>query len=245
MKQIIVIAFAASTILSLLLNNNQPVHGQNTKPTVTIYQPAADIEAYLAQQFCSTQLCVEADWQQWLHISPKHPWTIDDLRMINHILTSTIEVLEKEGVDGRSLLSGYKFRRQHGEYIQGHPGRIAVINHTRQEIILADAAFLRLRGFSIYHELGHAVDARMKRQLTAEFHTLIGSDMVNRQTAVGFWMNQRSQNDLEEATADAFALWIITTYEDGYRPVFVGTPLDTHFEGIVKTFETALLNSQE
>ena len=241
MKQIIVTSLATVAMLLLFLNIDQPVHGQGSVQTIATYQPATDVQAYLAQQFCSVQLCGEAGWQQWLHISPEHPWTIDELMMLNHILASTIEALEGVGVDGRNLLSGYKFRRQHGEHIQGHPGRIAVVNHASQEITLADAAFVRLRGFYIYHELGHVVDARMGRQLTTQFHTLVGSDMVNRQTAVGFWMNQHSQHDLEEATADAFALWVIITYEDGYQPVFAGTPPNTNYERIVDAFVNTVL----
>ena len=35
-------------------------------------------------------------------------------------------------------------------YIIGHEGRLAVVNHTTQEITLADAAFKRLHGFYIF-----------------------------------------------------------------------------------------------
>lgn len=181
---------------------------------------------------CSPQVCLEGDWQQWIIVTPESTWTDEELAMLDGILTAVITSLNQQGLDGRTLLSGYRFRRQPGEYVTGHQGRIAVVNHDWQEITLSDAAFKRLHGFYIIHELGHVVDQRTNRQLSATFHAHIGSDLQNQATATGFWLNLPAKNDLEEATADAFALLIVADYSPGYRPVFAFTPVTSDFEGI-------------
>lgn len=59
-------------------------------------------------------------------------------------------------------------------------------------------------------------------------------------TAAGYWLNLAAKEDLEEATADAFALWIMSTYEAGFRLVFVSTPLTADYEGITAALATSL-----
>lgn len=173
---------------------------------------------------CAPQICPEGDWAQWLIVSPESSWAAEEVAQVVEIFTAVIDSLNQQGLDGYTLLSGYRFRRQAGEYLADRPGDIAVVNHTTQEITLADAAFKRLHGFYIIHELGHVVDQRTGRQLTANFHTHIGSDLQNHITAEGYWLNLHAQNDLEEATADAFALQVMSTHAPGYRPVLPTHP---------------------
>ncbi|MAU00486.1 MAG: hypothetical protein CL608_25365 [Anaerolineaceae bacterium] len=194
----------------------------------------------LEQSFCAPQICGEAGWQQWIIVTPGDSWQTDELILLRDILTTVIDALDQQGLDGRSLLSGYRFQRQQGEYIIGHPGRVAVVNHTTQEITLADASFKRLRGFYIFHELGHVIDWRTERQLSTAFHIMVGSDQTQSATADGYWLNQAAEHDLEEAVADAFALWIMSNYGGDYRPVFAHTPVTTDYEGITRTFSTSL-----
>lgn len=217
-----------------------------TVPRPDRADPAARLSPQVANileySFCTPQLCGDGAWQQWIIISPDNPWEAEELMALSEILTAVIESLEQQGLDGRGLLSGYRFQRQHGEYIVGRQGRIAVVNHTSQKIILADAAFKRLRGFPIIHELGHVIDQRAERQLSASFHSLVGSDQQARLTAANYWLNLAAKEDWEEATADAFALWVMSTYEADYRPVFAYTPLTTDYAGIIAAMDTSLDN---
>jgi hypothetical protein len=169
-------------------------------------------------------------------ISTESSWQAEESAMLNGILEATIGLLDEMGFDGRSLLSGYEFRRHSGEYISedaaGEENRIAVVNHEQQVVTLADAAFKRLHGFYIIHELGHIVDHRTGRQLSAAFHSLAGSDRETGKTAAGYWLNLHAESDLEEATADAFALWVMAGYEPGYKPIFAFTPVTADYAGI-------------
>jgi hypothetical protein len=178
--------------------------------------------------------------QNWFIVSAEQTWEAEEIVMIQELLTTVISALDEQGLDGQALLTGYRFRRQHGEYITGYPGRIAVVNHETQEITLADAAFKRLHGFYIIHELGHVVDRRTGRQLTTTFHNLASSDMEHRSTAPGYWLNLHAEHDLEEATADAFALWILSIYDAGYRPFFAHTPATADYAEITAVLVTSL-----
>jgi hypothetical protein len=247
-------SFGLVTILVLLFIPNQLFSGSQTTsetdsvsaavPELNKAAPAVlispKVKSVLEETFCSSLVCGKSDWQQWVIISSEHPWEAEELRTISEILTAVIEPLNQLGYDGRALLSGYRFQRQHGEYIIGHEGRIAVVNHTAREITLADAAFKRLHGFYIIHELGHIVDRRTGRQLSAAFHSQAGSNQTTRMTAEGYWLNLAAREDLEEATADAFALWIMGTYDTGYRPVFAYTPLTADYDGIEVAMESSL-----
>lgn len=203
-----------------------------TEPTKTVNN--------IEQSSCSPPVCDESGWQQWIIVTPESTWKAEELVMLEGILTAVIESLNQQGLDGHGLISGYRFFRQPGEYLVDRPGHIAVVNHTSQEIILADAAFKRLRGFYIIHELGHVVDQRTGRDLSTTFHTQIGSDLEKRATADGFWLNLHAENDLEEATADAFALWIMATYAPGYQPIFAYMPLAVDYAGIKAALDVAL-----
>ena len=207
----------------------------------SVTQLSPQVMDVLEQVFCSPQVCGEGDWQQWIIITPDSPWAAEELVMLSDILTAVIDSLDRQGLDGRALLSGYRFRRQHEEYITGdHQDWAAVTNHTSQEITLADAAFKRLHGFYIIHELGHVIDQRTERQLSAAFHSLVSSDQQAQITAAGYLLNIAAQKDLEEATADAFALWVMSTYDAGFRVVFVSTPLTADYKGITAALAASL-----
>ena len=198
------------------------------------------VERFLSQTFCSPQICGTGSWQQWIIVAPNGDWEVGELEMLRDLVTAVIEALEQQGLDGRTLLNGYRFRRQHGEFIADNLGHVAVVNHTSQEITLADAAFKRLHGFYIIHELGHVVDYRSGRQLTANFHALAGSDLQAQQTAANYWLNLPARDDLEEATADGFALWIMSTFTASYRPAFAYTPQTTNYAGITTAMAASI-----
>lgn len=203
-----------------------------SQQTATEIQSTSEVENIFDGESSSLQASGRHDIQQWIILTPDQPWAAEELGVISDILTTVIRSLNDQGLDGRALLSNYRFRRQHGEYIVGHEGRIAVVNHEEQVITLADAAFKRLHGFYIIHELGHVVDERTSRQLTSKFHNLAGTDLDSGQTAEGYWLNLHGRDDLEEAAADAFALWILKEYDPDYKPVFAHTPPSTKYERI-------------
>jgi hypothetical protein len=169
-------------------------------------------------------------------------WSPEEKALVSEVWMNTSIALEEAGYDSQKVFSGYRFRRYRGQYVDGKEGRIALVRHHKKEIILADAAFLRLQGFYIYHELGHVADKHTDREINRLFHEKIGSKMSAdiKKTADGFWLNGHAHHDYEEATADAFALWVIMNYTDNYRPVFAGTPVTTDYEKIIDTFDSTI-----
>ncbi|MDX1414803.1 MAG: hypothetical protein R3293_11480 [Candidatus Promineifilaceae bacterium] len=182
------------------------------------------------------------DIEEWIVESEESHWSAAELAVVEETLLNTAQALDDAGYDGLSLLSGYHFRRQHQEFVDDIDGRIALVRHQQQEIILADTAFLRLQGYYIYHELGHVVDKRLERKLGERFHALAGSAVHadSQLTADGFWLNEHARTDQQEATADAFALWVVLNYTDNYKPVFWNTPYAVSYEMIVETMDRAL-----
>lgn len=178
----------------------------------------------------------------WIIDSRDSRWTVEELELVNFVLRNTFKALENAGFDGQELLNGYRFRRQQGEFVDGVDGRIALVRHQKREVILADSAFLRLQGFYIYHELGHIVDKRLDRELTQHFHEATGAANwdASHSTADGYWLNEHARADREEATADAFALWVVLNYTDNYKPVFWNTPNTINYEEILNTMEDAI-----
>lgn len=178
-----------------------------------------------------------ADLAQWIVEDKNSRWTVAELAALDQILSETLEALEAAGIDGEATMSGYRFRRSAGEYVEGTEGLVALVRHHEQTIYLSDAAFLRLDGFYIYHELGHVVDKRLGRELSARFHGQIGSKDV---TADGYWLREHAHEDREEATADAFALWVAVQRNGNRPPVFPGQPLSADIDTIAGTLARAL-----
>lgn len=178
----------------------------------------------------------------WVIESGDSYWTGEELNLVDQVLSNSISALDDAGYDGQNLLSGYRFRRQHNEFVDGIDGRIAVVRHNYQEIVLSDSAFKRLQGYYIYHELGHVVDKRLGREPTRRFHEIAGSGKNSGQeeTADGFWLNDHAHKDFSEATADAFALWVEMRYTNNSKPVFAHTPVTTDYQEIVRSFDLAI-----
>lgn len=198
---------------------------------------------YLDQEFCRDSLCAPGGWQAWIILEPDSILQEAELEMVRETLLTSIRALDEAGFDGRSLLSGYRFRRYHGEYVDGDPGSIGRLYHETQEVVLADTAFMRLWGFYLYHEIGHIVDRRLGSEPRRRFHRAIGSTRNDKdqQTADGYWMNDHARSDHGEAAADAIALWIVMRYTDNPRPVYWLMPNDTDYEQIAGQMEAVLL----
>jgi len=181
--------------------------------------------------------------QGWFIEDGTSHWTAAEREMVNQVIARTVTALEEGGFDGDQLLAGYRFRRVAGEHVDEELGLVALVNHNDQVINLADSAFLRMGGFYIYHELGHVVDRQLDRELSQVFHAQVGgSRAAEWQTADGYWMREHAHQDREEATADAFALWVTSQLEGFRKPIFAGTPLDADYQGIIDAMATALLD---
>ena len=177
----------------------------------------------------------------WFIREGNSTWTDSELETVSQALTQTIRALSLAGLDGQEIFQGYRFRRFQGEYVDAVDGRLAIVDHQNGEIVLSDAAFKRHKGFNIYHELGHIVDYRLDRQLSHFFHLRAGTNQaaVDWATAEGYWLRNHGRYDREEATADAFALWVLAQDSDAYRPVFFGTPVTVDYEAIIWAIEDA------
>lgn len=182
----------------------------------------------------------------WYIEDEQSNWQPAEMAMVDDILTRTFQALETAGLDGRSLIGGYQFQRVPGEHIDEELGLVALVNHEEQVIRLADSAFLRLDGFYIYHELGHVVDRQMNRRLSDLFHSQAGEPSQAEQvadswsTADGYWLRAHGHEDREEATADAFALWVGDQF-GMKRPVFAGTPVETEYQQIIDQLGIAMV----
>ncbi len=187
-----------------------------------------------------------ADWQLWFIGDVGQEWTSEELIMVREALSYTSKTLNQAGIDGHLLLKGYRFRRASGEFVDPDTRMIAVVKHDIQEIWLADAAFRRLEGFYIYHELGHAVDLRLNRELSQAYHhqtnggTIEEGSFSKWQSGDGYWLRPHGRDVREEATADALALLALSQSGSFLRPVFGGTPLDVDYDGIALEAYNAL-----
>ena len=190
---------------------------------------------YLETTFCNDGLCGDAGWARWIIADVDSVWTVEELAMVRGILWNTLGALEALGLDGQTLLDGYRFRRFAGEYVDHKPGRVALIVHSQMEITVSDTAFAEQRGFYIYHEIGHAVDRRLGRQFSDRFHRLATDD---------YKLRRQAQQDREEATADAFAVWVMVDYVGENEPVFHNTPVTADYDGISQAVAASLTSAR-
>jgi len=186
----------------------------------------------------------------WLITNEDSTWSVDVVEMLQQVLQNTFGALSANGIDGKELLDGYRFRRDTGRFIDDKDGLMAKIDHNSGEITLADTAFTVMQGFSIYHELGHAVDYRLNRQLSEQFHRYIGGPVFNQedeewQTADNYWLRQEGRDDREEATADAFAILVMVSHSGLKKPIFAHQPTMTDYDGISTALGLALQTSQQ
>ncbi len=204
-----------------------------------------DSQDYLENEFCQDSLCPPGGWQQWIIVDAESAWTAVQLTAVHHALVETFAALAEVGINGRHLLAGYRFRYQPGDRLNGRQESIALARHEVQEIILTDSAFTVQAGFSIYHELGHAVDNRLQRQLTVGFIDLIGGgEDYRRENGYlipdGYWVRTQTRHSPYEATADAFGVWVTTHTSPAAAPIFHTTPPDISYRAISLAVETTL-----
>ena len=194
---------------------------------------------------------------EWFVFDDESRWTADELAAVNQVLDHTFQALDEVGLDGQLLLAEYRFTRVSGEHMDEALGLVGLVNHDTHIISLADAAFVRLGGFYIYHELGHAVDHQLGRVLSDNFHAraaemagvadseggqvVLENEGAGWQTANGYWLRAHAREVREEATADAFALWVGGEQANMRRPIFAGTPLNADYDGIGEALEVAIL----
>jgi hypothetical protein len=190
---------------------------------------------YLQTTFCNDNLCGDEGWSRWVIADAESAWTVQELVMVRHVLENTLGALETLGIDGQELLDGYRFRRFTGEYVDNKPGRVALIVHSQMEITVSDTAFVRHQGFYIFHEIGHAVDRRLGRQFSDRFHRLATDD---------YKLRRQAQQDREEATADAFAVWVMVDYMGVREPVFHNTPATADYGGISQAVAVSLTSAR-
>jgi hypothetical protein len=183
---------------------------------------------------------------RWFITGEDSLWQDEEMDQVQQVVSNTLTVLARVGIDGDDLLEGYRFRRFSGEHVDGDPGLVGKVNHNKKEIVLSDTAFLRLGGFYIYHEIGHAVDFRLDRLLSQGFHGRAGSEPMEDgnqwQTADGFWLRHHGRDDREEAAADAFALWVLGEAGSTFKPVFPGTPVGTEYEAIAHFVQEVMVD---
>lgn len=224
-------AQAAEQQIDFFQEKPAPVALQEPIPTPDAVQPnsAPDLAANHGQQ-------------DWFIRDENSNWTESELEIVSQVLDETIQALSQAGLDGQEILQGYRFRRFQGEFVDSVDGRLAIVDHQKDEIVLSDAAFKRHQGFNIYHEIGHIVDYRLERQLSQNFHLRAGTNQVAEDgaTAEGYWLRDHGRYDREEATADGFALWVLAQNSEAYRPVFFGTPLAVDYEGIIGAIAAAI-----
>lgn len=208
-----------------------PVKGPHFagEPAYAKLSPGAIL--YLQSTFCNDNLCGDEGWSRWVIADAESVWKVQELVMIRHVLENSLGALDSVGIDGQELLDGYRFRRFTGEYVDNKPGRVAMVVHSKMEITVSDTAFVRQQGFYIYHEIGHAVDTRLGRNLNNRFHRLATDD---------YKLRRQAQHRPEEATADAFAVWVMVGYTGARQPVFKNTPATADYVGISQAVEQSL-----
>ena len=249
----------------IFLSGNHMVNQRNqeqtlaNRPAVTLSQgqivgqetsSVQDEPALVVPQATGEQLTTindsddDEEYLDWFIEDVASTWTENEIETVEQALEQTFQALSLVGLDAQEIFQGYRFRRFQGEYAHAVDGRLAIVDHQKAEIILSDAAFKRHQGFNIYHELGHVVDLRLNRQLSHLFHLQAGTNQAAEEwvTAEGYWMRDHGRHDREEATADAFALWVLSQEPDDFRPVFFGTPVTVNYEAILWAIEGALHN---
>lgn len=231
-------------ILFSTIEGEEPGLGTTVEAAVDNSRFAAEVNPSEMTIPPNDELITETTPSSWFLTDPASPWTPLELATVGQIRSQTIQALNENGLDGEELLEGYRFHRFLGQYVDHVEGQLAIVDHEKEEIVLADGAFERHHGFNIYHELGHVVDHRLGRQLSQRYHEVAGSDRAqspdNWQTADGYWLRYHGRDDREEATADAFALWVLASQSGTWKPVFYGTPLTVDYNGIVTAIEVAL-----
>lgn len=208
--------------------------------------PEAVATSTLAQPAAAEKEDETEGERDWFIVDEESQWTAQETIVVEQIMAHSWQALDSVGLDGQDLLKGYRFRRAAGEYVPGQERTLAMVDHQQREITLADGAFKRLHGFYIYHELGHAVDRQLERLPSEIYHRIAGQGQEEVAetgdgwtTTTGFWLRYPGRDDREEATADAFAWWVMAQAGQP-KPFFPGTPVTTDYDQVARTVEEAL-----
>jgi hypothetical protein len=247
MKKTHLILILIILVLSIRFTIVEAVHASpSVKPSVSLTTPIVVPTTTIEDASIKAETDEIAPW---LITDEESRWFADEIDILQRVLLDTISALEANGIDGKALLDGYRFRHDSGRYVDDVEGRMGKIDHNVGVITLSDTAFTVLQGFAIYHELGHAVDYRLDRQLSEGFHSHTGGplnngDDIQWQTADNYWLRLNGRDDREEATADAFAFLVMVDHAGLKRPIFANQPVTTDYDGISAALTLALRNSE-
>lgn len=184
------------------------------------------------------------DFSEWFIENETSIWTPKERAIVETVLRNSMNALADAGLDGNTLLSGYRFERFAGEYANNKKGKIAIAYLNKGIILLSDSIFLPENIFYIYHELGHVIDFRSGHELDTQFHTLtLQIEGVTTKhdwtTAQGFFLRGHAHVHKIEATADAFALWVYVSYAGNPVPEFRHMPENGNPDAIIQVYEEA------
>ncbi len=205
---------------------------------------APDTLAYLDNQFCADELCRHGDWRSLVIVDATSQWRPDELVEVREALLALTAALADAGLDAQTLLAGYRLRRHAGEFYRPADRWVAAVHHDRGEIVLADAVFMRMDGFYIYHEFGHAVDRRLDRALTQTYTAALGMGEGDAAPS-GSWIRTLTRTNTYELTADAFGIYVGTAYAGMTPPAYGETPVSVDYERISQTLAAALAEVAE
>ena len=94
---------------------------------------------------------------------------------------------------------------------------------------------------------GLTAQGRLSRLPSEGYHQIAGAIQKAAQpagssswkTTDGFWLRYHGRDDREEATADAFAWWVMDQAGQP-QPFFPGTPVTTDYADVAQSIEDAL-----
>jgi len=205
--------------------------------------PLQAVDSLLPAQYPSVSS--SADFSKWFIENETSIWTPDERAIVETALRNTMDALADAGLDGETLLGGYRFERFAGEYANDKKGKIAIAYLEKGNIVLSNSIFLPENVFYIYHELGHVIDYRSGHKLNTQFHNLTlqidgVSALHDWTTAQGFFLRGQAHIHKPEATADAFALWVYVAYMGNPVPDFPHMPENGDPDAIIRVYKVAL-----
>ena len=220
------------------------------EPSVQSSTPSTKpVTAHADPTGSTATLAKKNEIETWLITDAESLWSAEEVQILQRVLDDTFGALEANGIDGKALINGYRFRHDAHPYVGEVEGLMGKIDHNVEEITLSDKAFTVMHGFAIYHELGHAVDYRLNRQLSEGFHGSTGGSEISKdskgwQTAENYWLRVQGRDDREEATADAFAVLVMVKYAGLKPPLFARQPVTTDYDGISEAMALSLQASE-
>jgi RHS repeat-associated protein len=232
-----------------------------TDPTGHCAQDDAECWQYLENEFCQIVDCNGGDWQNWLFVSWwtygvngerfyyfSSPWTKGELNVLSAAIRAVQLSLKEEGINWMdTTLSEFLFQK--GGY-----------NMTLGRSII----LLTINEHTIWHEMGHAIDAGFGRELHDIFDEASGNCGVlvcSRYASDGYYYRHYGRTGFNpqlgrfgsaayglfarqgETWADAFAAWVYN-YSTGSNPptawVYSGLPASPEWANIYGAVNQAL-----